>query len=71
MARAAIAYVLADIYGVQGIGSAGMFNKNFKLGGNIDASGTANWNNGTGFVPIGNLTGPGHGAFAGTFDRSK
>ncbi|SFU52012.1 Extended Signal Peptide of Type V secretion system [Polaromonas sp. YR568] len=47
------AYQIADIYGLQGAGSAGMRDKNFKLANNIDASGTANWNAGEGFTPIG------------------
>ncbi|MFC6283367.1 two-partner secretion domain-containing protein, partial [Polaromonas aquatica] len=62
------AYQIADIYGLQGAGSAGMLDKNFKLANNIDASGTVNWNAGAGFNPIargsdvftGNLDGGGH-----------
>ncbi|EJL81391.1 hypothetical protein PMI15_03433, partial [Polaromonas sp. CF318] len=61
------AYQIADIYGLQGAGSAGMLNKNFKLANNIDASGTVNWNASAGFNPIaggtqftGNLDGGGH-----------
>ncbi|MFS2037011.1 YDG domain-containing protein [Polaromonas sp. CT11-55] len=50
------AYRIADIYGLQGAGSAGMLDKNFKLANNIDASGTANWNANAGFNPIGSGT---------------
>ncbi|MEG1052246.1 MAG: YDG domain-containing protein, partial [Janthinobacterium sp.] len=56
-------YLLADIYGLQGIASLGLGN-NYRLAGNIDASGTVNWNNGQGFVPI---AGGGSG-FSGVFD---
>uniref|UniRef100_UPI001BFD39CB beta strand repeat-containing protein n=1 Tax=Janthinobacterium sp. JC611 TaxID=2816201 RepID=UPI001BFD39CB len=56
-------YLLADIYGLQGIASLGLGN-NYRLAGNIDASGTVNWNDGQGFVPI---AGGGSG-FSGVFD---
>lgn len=56
-------YLLADIYGLQGIASLGLGNS-YRLAGNIDASGTANWNDGQGFVPI---AGGGSG-FSGVFD---
>ena len=59
-------YQIADVYGLQGIGSAGMLANNYVLANNIDASGTANWNGGAGFVPIGNST----TNFAGTLNRS-
>jgi filamentous hemagglutinin family protein len=68
-------YQLADIYGVQGMGSTGMLNKSYVLANNIDATGTTNWNyhpvNGSaegyyGFAPIGNSS----IAFAGEFDGS-
>jgi filamentous hemagglutinin family protein len=58
-------YQLTDIYGVQGINSsAAMLSANYQLANNIDASGTAGWNNGTGFSPIGNDTTD----FSGNFD---
>lgn len=58
-------YLLTDIYGVQGIdSSAVMLGNNYVLANNIDASGTANWAFGQGFVPIGNA----NQAFSGTFD---
>lgn len=47
-------YILTDIYGVQGMGSStNTVDLNYRLGSNIDASGTINWNGGLGFVPIG------------------
>ena len=56
-------YLLADIYGLQGVASLALGNS-YRMAGNIDASGTANWNNGLGFVPIGS-SGSG---FSGIFD---
>ncbi|WP_144417563.1 beta strand repeat-containing protein, partial [Janthinobacterium sp. KBS0711] len=56
-------YLLVDIYGLQGIASLGLGNS-YRLAGNIDASGTVNWNDGQGFVPI---AGSGSG-FSGVFD---
>ncbi|WCM28764.1 filamentous hemagglutinin N-terminal domain-containing protein [Sphingomonas sp. QA11] len=54
---AATPYLLADVYGLQGIGTGGYFASfNYALAGNIDASGTAGWNGGAGFVPIGGGT---------------
>ena len=61
---AATPYLIADIYGLQGIGSVGLGNS-YRLGGNIDASGTLNWNQGAGFVPIASGDGAG---YAGLFD---
>ncbi|WP_146012379.1 YDG domain-containing protein [Janthinobacterium sp. AD80] len=61
---AATPYLIADIYGLQGIGSLGLGNS-YRLGGNIDASGTLNWNQGAGFVPIASSDGAG---YAGLFD---
>ncbi len=46
-------YRLTDVYGLQGVGSAGMLNKSYILANNIAASGTSAWNSGAGFVPIG------------------
>lgn len=54
-------YQLTDIYGIQGM--IGFLSSDFILisaSNNIDASSTVNWNNGAGFVPIGessNFTG--------------
>ncbi|WP_411877756.1 YDG domain-containing protein [Polaromonas sp. YR568] len=57
-------YQLADVYGLQGAGSAGMLGKSYTLANNIDASGTSLWNGGEGFKPIGDGT----TAFTGSFD---
>ncbi|TNC09919.1 filamentous hemagglutinin N-terminal domain-containing protein, partial [Methylobacterium terricola] len=47
-------YRLADIYGVQGMGtSATTRAASYRLAGAIDASGTAGWNGGLGFSPVG------------------
>ena len=57
-------YRIADIFGLQGIGSLGMGN-HYVLAGDIDASGTVSWNQNTGFAAIAGGDGAG---FAGTFD---
>ena len=58
-------YQLADIYGVQGMGSStDTLGKSYALANNIDASGTSGWNASAGFKPIGNST----TKFTGTFD---
>ncbi|TXI02366.1 MAG: filamentous hemagglutinin N-terminal domain-containing protein [Rhizobium sp.] len=69
----ATAYTVTDVYGLQGIGSSNAYlSASWALASNIDASGTANWNGGAGFVPIGT---DGQGArlngnsgFVGNFD---
>ncbi|MBI1203784.1 MAG: filamentous hemagglutinin N-terminal domain-containing protein, partial [Rhodopseudomonas sp.] len=59
-------YQVADVYGLQGIGSSTAFlAADWQLANDIDASGTANWNGGAGFVPIGNLTNGFYGSFDG------
>ena len=58
-------YQLADIYGVQGMGSSGMLGKFYSLAVNVDASGTSGWNAGAGFAPVGNSTTKFTGAFDG------
>ena len=58
-------YQLADIYGVQGMASAGMLGNSYVLANNIDASGTVNWNAGAGFAPIGDVTTVFTGSFNG------
>ncbi len=62
-------YLLTDIYGVQGV--ATRVTESFALANDIDASGTADWNDGAGFRPIardvgGRLTG--YNGFEGVFD---
>ena len=46
-------YLLTDVYGLQGV--KGFLNSNFDLANNINGSGTATWNGGAGFVPIGGM----------------
>ena len=68
-------YQIADVYGLQGIGSsATLLGNSFMLANDIDASGTATWNsNGAaipvyaGFKPIGTST----TMFAGVFDGNN
>ncbi|MES2054940.1 MAG: GLUG motif-containing protein [Pseudomonadota bacterium] len=55
---AANPFALVDVYGLQGVGTEGYYagvKSSFILAGNIDASGTAGWNGGAGFVPIGGV----------------
>jgi hypothetical protein len=67
-------YLIADVYGLQGVGSLTLLNSNFALANAIDASGTAQWNAGLGFMPIGsdgvNVIGQNAwtSGFTGTFD---
>ncbi|MFZ4878352.1 beta strand repeat-containing protein, partial [Janthinobacterium sp. Mn2066] len=56
-------YLISDIYGLQGIASLDLGNS-YRLVNNIDASGTANWNGTSGFVPIAG----GSGRYSGIFD---
>ncbi|WP_169453537.1 beta strand repeat-containing protein [Pleomorphomonas oryzae] len=70
-------YVITDIYGLQGLNSLRPYA--YALGNDIDASGTAGWNNGAGFLPIGSsngifkfngsLDGRGHSITALTINR--
>lgn len=57
-------YVVTDIYGLQGVGSAGYEGAHYALGANIAAAGTAEWNLGAGFRPIGTRGTP----FSGSLD---
>ena len=59
---ASMPYTINDVYGLQGV--ATNLTQSFALAGNIDASGTVNWNAGAGFVPIGG----GSKQFSGGFD---
>lgn len=57
-------YQLTDIYGVQGVGSAGLFADNFVLANDIDATVTQTWDNfGEGFGGFDTI-----GSFANIFD---
>jgi hypothetical protein len=58
-------YRLTDIYGLQGMGSAGMLDKYYLLANNVNASGTSMWNAGAGFVPIGTSSTPFFGSLNG------
>jgi hypothetical protein len=60
-------YQIGDVYGLQGIGSSGMVNRNYLLANNINAGAASSWNSGSGFVPIGNGT----TAFTGTFNGQR
>lgn len=71
-------YIIFDTYGLQGIGSdAATLSASYRLGADnafqagvylyIAAGSVAEWNNGQGFIPIGNTTIP----FSGTFDGNN
>ncbi|NTU58631.1 MAG: hypothetical protein HGB00_06895, partial [Chlorobiaceae bacterium] len=63
------AYEIADIYGLQGIASSGMQDKNYQLAANIDATSTSAWNSRAGFAPIGYyISSKNNRMFTGTFD---
>ena len=57
-------YQIADIYGLQGLASQSLLGDNSVLAKDVDASGTASWNSGAGFQPIGVLS----NSYSGTFD---
>ena len=57
----ATAYQIADVYGLQGMN--GFLGSDFTLANAINASGTATWNAGAGFIPIGE-----NSSYTGTFD---
>jgi len=57
-------YRIADVYGLQGVDKQ-INNTNYILAGDIDASGTASWNQGAGFAP---LFGSDELAYSGVFD---
>jgi filamentous hemagglutinin family protein len=57
-------YRIADIYGLQGIGSTSLLGSSVVLANDVDASGTAQWNSGAGFKPIGTSK----TMFSGVFD---
>ncbi len=56
---------ITDVYGLQGLGSPDQLNIPAELLNNIDASGTASWNSGAGFVPIGSNAAPYSATFNG------
>lgn len=57
-------YQIADLYGLQGIGSASLLSQNFVLTADINATPSAIWNASGGFAPIGSST----TSFTGTLD---
>ena len=57
-------YRIADAYGLQGLASTSLAGSRYVLANDIDASSSALWNNGTGFLSIGSLANP----FTGRFD---
>ncbi|NIJ41979.1 filamentous hemagglutinin family protein [Parvibaculum indicum] len=61
-------YRIFDTYGLQGIASESLLAESFVLANDIDASGTAGWNGGLGFDPIGNDDDPSDIKFTGSFD---
>ncbi|QNN46499.1 filamentous hemagglutinin N-terminal domain-containing protein [Thermomonas brevis] len=58
------AYQIADVYGLQGMASTTLLDKHFTLANDMDASGTAGWNGGAGFVSVGTAA----SKFTGSFD---
>jgi filamentous hemagglutinin family protein len=58
-------YLLADVYGLQGMGSSALLAQSFALANDINAAGTANWNSGDGFAPIGDSSTAYTGSFNG------
>jgi filamentous hemagglutinin family protein len=59
-------YLIGDVYGLQGIGtSVALLGQSYRLANSIDAMGTAAWNGGAGFAPIGSNV---ESAFSGSFD---
>ncbi|MGU3493333.1 MBG domain-containing protein [Xanthobacteraceae bacterium A53D] len=62
-ASAATAYRIADAYALQGLASTSAYQSAYwTLAGNIDASGTVNWNGGAGFKPLASFAGSLDGA---------
>ncbi|MDD4308273.1 MAG: hypothetical protein PHU53_05640, partial [Thermoplasmata archaeon] len=54
-------YVIEDVYDLQAISSG--VSKHYILGNDIDASATAGWNGGEGFIPINSFSGSLNGAY--------
>ncbi|MGA0565118.1 MBG domain-containing protein [Ancylobacter sp. VNQ12] len=50
---AATPYQIEDLYGLQGVGSAGLLSQNFVLTADINATPSVIWNASAGFAPIG------------------
>jgi filamentous hemagglutinin family protein len=58
---------VTDVYGLQGLASHSLLGASVFIAGEIDATGTANWNNGAGFRPIGTAANPYTGAMNGLY----
>lgn len=56
---------VVDAYGLQGLASHTLLGAPVFINGEIDATGTANWNNGAGFRPIGTAANPYIGSMNG------
>ncbi|GBG03174.1 hypothetical protein AZSI13_25010 [Azospira sp. I13] len=61
---AATPYRISDIYGLQGLASTSLAGSRFVLANDINASSSALWNSGAGFLSIGSLANP----FTGRLD---
>jgi filamentous hemagglutinin family protein len=64
-------YQIVDIYGLEGLASKPYLTSSAVLENNIDATMTANWNSGKGWMPIGSWDGVNSSdsnAYSGTFD---
>lgn len=57
-------YRITDVYGLQGLASTSLAGSHFVLANDINASSSALWNSGTGFLSISNLANP----FTGRLD---
>ncbi|WP_208299859.1 MBG domain-containing protein [Azorhizobium sp. AG788] len=57
-------YQIEDLYGFQGVGSAGLLSQNFVLTADINATPAAIWSSSAGFAPIGSST----TSFTGSLD---
>lgn len=62
---AVMPYRIADVYGLKSLESTSLAGSHFVVAGDIDASVTALWNNGAGFLPIGSVSTPFTGGFDG------
>lgn len=49
-------YLIGDVYGLQGMGAQTLETASFKLISDVDASITPHWNDGQGFIPVGNVS---------------
>lgn len=66
---AATPYRITDVYGLQGLASTSLAGSRFILANDINASSSALWNSGTGFLSIGSLANPFTGGLDGQGHR--